>query len=381
MSSQRFRPLIYVTGSSGKTTTKEMIAAVLRTRWRVLKTPGNSNTIRATANMAKRVRMDHQAVVLEVGMAKPWHLRLHCRIMRPNISVITMVGTAHIGNFGGNARALAWSKSQLIRHMNPTGWAFINNDDPNTRHLAFGAFKGKIISIGIDKPATYRAYDIRYIDQGMVFKVNLKGKPFGFFIPIHGQHMVYNALFALAVGDLLGFLPENIKRGLSTYRRVGRRLAVYRTNGVRIIDDTCNANPNATRAALEVLINTGKGRNIAVLGNMEELGQFSAAGHQLVGTYLAKKPVHLLFTYGDKAQQIQASAIRAGFKENMTRHFSTKAALSQHLARILKPGDSVLIKGSHNLQMYRVVAYLKYVLGSCQKVLNKQTSNGKASRH
>jgi UDP-N-acetylmuramoyl-tripeptide--D-alanyl-D-alanine ligase len=248
-----------------------MIASILGTRWRVFKSRENKNIFRDTKRYASQIKPHHRAVVLEYGMIYPGRIRWHCSYVQPNMGVITMVGMAHIGNFG-SLDGLLRAKSELIKHMNQKGTLFLNADDQNSKRLHTKGFKGKIVRVGIDSPGDYQARDIEYKNGGMRFKVKLAGAFHDYYIPIPGEHNVYNALFAIAVADRLGFSASEIRRGLKTFKQLGRRLKVYRcSHGVRLIDDSFSANPNADKAALDVLRNAGRGRKIAVLGTMLEL--------------------------------------------------------------------------------------------------------------
>ncbi|MGE5398273.1 MAG: UDP-N-acetylmuramoyl-tripeptide--D-alanyl-D-alanine ligase [Chitinophagales bacterium] len=355
------KPIIAVGGSSGKTTTKEMIASILSRKWRILKSLGNWNARVATIRNAKRITPAHRAAVLEFGMTRLGDLRRHCRYLQPNIAVITMVGTAHIGNFGGNVARLANAKSDLIRYMKQTGTLVINADDHNSKLLDIKHFKGKIIRVGItSEEADYRAHNISYATGGMSFSVKLNGTEHRFFIPIYGTHNVYNALFAIAVADHLGFSSEHIRTGLRHYRKIGRRMTVYRLkNGIRLIDDSYNANPNSVKAAVDVLTHIGKSPKVVVLGGMLELGAFSHKGQNEVGHYVANKKVDYLFTYGDKAKQVSKAAVAAGLAPNHVIHSNDRGYLHRTLVPRIGQSSTILVKGSNKVQMYKTVRYIK----------------------
>ncbi|HEX3010495.1 MAG TPA: Mur ligase family protein, partial [Syntrophomonadaceae bacterium] len=213
MKAQFKRPVIAVAGSSGKTTTKEMIASILRQEWKIFKSPGNRNNRRDIRGHLKRIKPYHRAIVLEFGMSARGHLTRSCQIIKPNMAVITMVGTSHIGNFGGALTNLAHAKSELIMHMHQNGILFLNADDRNSKLLGCRSFRGRIIRVGIENEADYRASQVDYTANGMSFQVRLNGRIHRFYIPIFGRHNVYNALFAIALAHVLGFNPETIKTG------------------------------------------------------------------------------------------------------------------------------------------------------------------------
>jgi UDP-N-acetylmuramoyl-tripeptide--D-alanyl-D-alanine ligase len=354
------RPVIAVTGSSGKTTTKEMIASILKRRWKIYKSAGNQNSRGNLIHHAKKINPSHRAIVLEYGMSAQGHLTRSCKIIQPNMAVITMIGTAHIGNLGGSLENLIRAKSEIILNMKQSGTLFLNADDVNSKRLKTAKFKGKIIKIGINNDADYQALDVRFTKQGMLFGVNLHSIYHEFFIPILGTHNVYNALFAIAVSDRLGFSPEEIGEGLKAYRRPVRRLRIYHPNSdVCLIDDTYNANPNSVKAAIDVLCKIGEENNIAVLGSMSELGRYSRIGHKEVGRYLADKNIAYLFTYGDGAKLIGQEAVSHGFPSEKVIHTMNRKALHQRLEKAINPGSTVLVKGSHNMMMNKTVTALK----------------------
>ncbi|MGE5416554.1 MAG: UDP-N-acetylmuramoyl-tripeptide--D-alanyl-D-alanine ligase [Acidobacteriota bacterium] len=353
------RPVIAVTGSSGKTTTKEMIASVLGTRWQVFKSKENKNLFGDTRSYARQIRPFHQAVVLEYGMIYRGRIKRHCSYIQPNIGIITMVGTAHIGNMGG-LDGLIRAKSELIQHMDPHGTLLLNADNRNSQRLIFGVFKGRVIRIGINQKADYMASGIRHLPQGMSFKVRLGGRIHDFFIPCHGQHNVYNALFAIAVAHRLGFDAAHIKLGLRRFNQPQRRLVVHHCdNGIRIIDDTFSSNPHAVEAALDVLQQVGGGRKIAILGTMLELGKLTVSGHKRVGRYLARKKVDFLEAYGTHADLIGKGAVEAGYAPERINHFLIRGSLHKHVLKLIRPGSTVLVKGSHDLRMDQTVTYLR----------------------
>lgn len=355
------KPVIAVAGSSGKTTTKEMIHSILNQRWKVYKSKANLNNRQNIREHVKHIKPYHRAVVLEFGMSGPGHLTSSCGIIKPNYAIITMVGTAHIGNFGGSLSNLIRAKSELIRHMQQNGTLFLNADDKNSSSLLINKFRGKIVKIGIENEADYCATHIDYAEDGMTFQVDLDGQPFNFFIPIYGNHNVYNALFAIALCHSLGFGPEEIEAGLRSYHRPTQRLRVYDLKrDIRLIDDTFNANPHSVKAALDVLTAISEDNNIAVLGSMAELGRYSKKGHTIVGEYAATKSnLSYIYTYGQGARQIARAAIAAGFPPDRVIQFEKRAALHQRIKNDLQAGSTILVKGSHTMGMNKTVKFIK----------------------
>jgi UDP-N-acetylmuramoyl-tripeptide--D-alanyl-D-alanine ligase len=359
MSLNNQRPTIAVTGSAGKTTTKSMIASILRQRWTIYESRNTKNLFISTEKSAKRLKDIHKAVVVEFGILNFGNIIKHCRFIKPNIGVITNIGTAHIGTFGGDVTKLAAAKSELIQHMDQSGIFLFNADDENSKHLLLDSFSGTVIKVGINNQANYRAEKVEYTDKGMRFTVRLQGRNVPFFIPIFGVHNVYNALFAIAIGDLLGFSPSEISRGLRLYKKPVMRLVTTKLkNNITLIDDTFSANVNAMKAAIDVLTNIGKdGPKIAVLGNMMGLGVISSEAHMEIGKYAALKKVDVLYTIGNDARMISQAALEHGMLPENIKHFRDKGNLTQALTNLF-PGTTILVKGSRKVRMENVVNYL-----------------------
>lgn len=354
------RPVIAITGSAGKTTTKEMIFSILNKQWKVFKSEENLNSYFATAIHKRKIRPFHQAAVLEYGIVRFHDLTRHCRIIQPNMGVITNVGSAHIGNLTGSVLGVARAKSELIKGMNPKGMLFLNWDDPNSKLLERKGYKGKIFTIGFQKGADYRAEDIHYGDRGMSFTLKLNRNHYRFFIPVWGNHNVYNALFAIAVAHQLHFSPGMIKDGLHSFQRMKRRLTVSRIgNRIRIIDDTYSANPEAMKAAIDVLCQVGKEERIVCLGSMLEMGTYAVKAHQEVGRYIVSKKVNFIYTFGKDAKHIGIAAKEAGFPNERIKHFHQRNDLHQHLIKVIRPGTTLLVKGSNGMKMNQTVRFLK----------------------
>lgn len=354
------KPVIAITGSSGKTTTKEMIASILGRRWKVFKSERNWNDAKSMRRYVTLIKPYHRALVLEYGISGINEIRRSCKVIKPNIGIVTMIGSAHIGKAGSTVEGLARAKSQLILNMKQDGKLFINADDSNSQLLDTSQFQGTIITVGIEKEADYRATDIVYAKKGMKFKVLLDSEPVEFYIPIYGRHNVYNALFAIALSHNLGFSPETIKKGLSRYNKPERRLKVYKTkNNVTIIDDTWNSNPDAAKAAIDVLSTVGEQNRVAVLSRMGELGHYSANGHKEVGEYISPDKVDYVLTYGKKAKPLAEAAIASGLTSERVIHTTNRKVLHKNLKEITKPGTTILVKGSHDMHMDITVGFLR----------------------
>lgn len=353
------RPIIAVTGSAGKTTTKEMIAAILGVRQKVYKSPANKNFWTNTRKNKQRISGWRGPVVLEYGMTRAGHIKKHCQFIQPNIAVITNVGTAHIGSFGGKLQGVARAKSELIQYMKPSGALFLNADDTNSRLLQTKRFKRKTFTVGIRNNARYKATSVRETTSSVAFDITLRGKLHTFRLPVPGRHNVYNALFAIAIADCLGYPVSAMQRGLQTFVRPARRLSTYRgRDGILIIDDTFSANPNAVKAAIDVLVKNN-GPKVAVLGEMLEMGPYRVRGHKEVGRYIARKNLDLLFTFGKGAALIGKGAVEAGFPAERVISCQTREALHRQLIKKIQPNSSILVKGSHKVKMNLTAAFLR----------------------
>ncbi|MFJ7933869.1 YheC/YheD family protein [Sporosarcina sp. NPDC096371] len=355
---QKGTPIIAITGSAGKTTTKAFLASILSKKWNIFESKDYWNTTEHTKKHAVEIQPSHKAVVLEYGMAYPGVITEHCSIIKPNISIVTNIGMAHVGNFDGDIKKVAHAKSELIHGMDQEGILFINKDDPNSTYLETQKFKGKIISIGVKSNADYRAYDVTYVDNGMQFKMKLQGKEILFFIPILGEHHVYNALNAIAVADYLGIAPLDIKLGL-LFRKPPRRLTIYNCrDNITLLDDTVHSHPEGVRAAIDVLSNIGKHRKIAIIGQMRELGDLREEEYRKVGEYVSGQKIDILITYGFRTDEIGSQAKVKGFSPENVYHFTNKDKLHELLSRIIEKNDTILVKGASKTNMFETVKFI-----------------------
>lgn len=355
------KPIIAVTGSAGKTMVKTLISCILREKWVIFESKDYYNIFQKTEQHAKEINFIHRAAVLEYGMGFPGDITKHCQLIQPNMSVITNIGLAHIGNFEGKIELLASAKSELIKGMNQSGILFINADDKNSKLLDTKSFKGKILTVGIETAANYKANKIKYSEEGMTFTVTLDGKEYPFLIPIFGVHNVFNALFAIAVSHQLGFSPLDMQTGLRNVKKPNHRLNFIKLkNGISVIDDTVHAHPPAVKAALDVLEALGKKQKIAILGSMPELGDKIAEYHEDVGKYFASKNIDFLYTYGNISVNIGIGAINAGFPAEKVVHKTAlyRKVMYKELIKLIEPGATILVKGSSRQNMYEIVEFL-----------------------
>ncbi|WNS75840.1 YheC/YheD family protein [Bacillus sp. DTU_2020_1000418_1_SI_GHA_SEK_038] len=352
-------PIIAITGSAGKTTTKSFIASILSKKWNTFESKDYWNTAEHTEIHASEITPSHEAVVLEYGMASPGTITKHCSIIKPNISVVTNVGLAHVGYFNGDIKGIAKAKSELIHGMEQNGLLIINKDDRNSELLEIEQFKGKIMTVGLISNADYKAFDVKYSNNGMSFKVVLHGNEEKFFIPIYGEHHVYNALNAIAVTDQLGLTPIEIRAGL-IFKKPPRRLTVFnRKNNITIIDDTVHSHPEGVKAAVNVLSNIGKQRRIAVIGEIRALGELREAEYRKIGEYIHEKNIDLFITYGNQTDVMGDQAIKKGFSSTNVFHFEDRDKLHEFLKGVIVNNDTVLVKGASRANMYETIKFLK----------------------
>lgn len=245
--------------------------------------------------------------------------------------------------------------------MTEDGLLLLNKDDKNSQLLDTSTFKGQLITIGIDSNANYKASNIVYLNNGMRFHIIIKGHNEEFFIPTFGEHNVFNALFAIAIADQLGFPLQIIREGLKNYQVPIKRLNVYNLKDESIlIDDTVNANPQSVKAAIDVLIKIGKDkRKIAVLGSMLELGDYTTEGHYEIGKYAAEKKVDVIYTFGDLSIDIHKGAIDHGFPIEKMKHFNDRNELHHELKSSMEHNSIFLVKGSSLMHMNKTAEYIR----------------------
>ena len=346
--------VVGITGSVGKTTTKEMTASVLEAAYHTAKTEGNHNNNLGLPMTIMDMPENTEVAVLEMGMNHSSEMEYLSSIARPDLAIITNIGTMHIEHLG-TREGILQAKLEIMRGMLDDGVGVFNGDEPLLWNIrAIG--KHKKYYYGIENHACdVTATDIVELDDGVRFVVHGFGQQFELFVPMLGRHAVYNALAATTVGLLLGVKPEQIQARFSSFHNTGMRQKIYVKNGVTIIEDCYNAGPESTEAALDVLagIKTD-GRRIAVLGDMLELGNRSAAEHYRIGR-LAVGKADLLLTYGEHSVRTLTGAITGGMNPKNTDHFDTHEDMAQMLKMRVSEGDVVLFKGSRGMRMEKVL--------------------------
>lgn len=356
--------VVGITGSVGKTSTKEMIASVLSQRYRVLKTEGNFNNEIGLPLTIFRIKKEHQIAVLEMGISEFGEMHRLARMANPDVCVITNIGLCHLENLGTRDGILK-AKTESFAHLTPDGIAVLNGDDDklcdfrmvNGRPAVFygiGGEPGQAISQEGEKtlaPRQVYATDVEALGlngtRAVIHVRNPQGPEtvFPVEIPIAGEHNVYNALAATAVAVKLGLSAEEIKRGIEAVRTIGGRSNQIEKNGMIIIDDCYNANPVSMKASLDVLAEA-PGRKVAVLGDMGELGENERQLHAMVGEYFAGKGIDALFCTGELSKEL-ADAVAKSSPQTEVFYLESRQKLLDKLCAYVKSGDTVLVKASH----------------------------------
>lgn len=348
-------PMVGITGSVGKTSTKEFVAAVLSQKYRTHKTEGNYNNEVGVPLTLFAMPEDAQAAVVEMGMNHFWEMHRLSKIVRPDICVITNIGQCHLENLGSRDGILK-AKCEIFDFMNPQGKICLNGDDDKLATVR--DVNGiRPVRFGFSESNDIYAADI--VSRGLFgssVKIHAAGTVFEAEVPLPGIHMVRNALAAAAVGLQMGLSPEQIAAGIASVRAVRGRSRVVRAGELVLIDDCYNANPVSMKAAID-LLDLAEGRRVAVLGDMLELGEEEAALHAEVGRYAAEHQVDCLLCAGALSASMCRAAQDAGLAEAY--HFDTREALTEELSRRLRPGDTVLVKASHSMGFDRIVDLLE----------------------
>lgn len=335
-------PVIAVTGSVGKTTTKELIAAVLATQGRVLKTQANYNNEIGVPKTLLELTAEHDFAVIEMGMRASGEIALLTQIARPDLAVITNVGTAHIGRLGSE-QAIADAKCELLQELPESGVAILNYDNLRLMQTAAGVWQGSVLSYGLT------GGDL----QGeLLDATTLQVEGIKLPLPLPGQHNALNYLAALAVAKVLHLDWSPLQQGLAVELPQGRARRYTLPNDVLILDETYNAGLESMLAALQLLADTPGQRRIAVLGTMKELGERSPEFHQQVGQAVQQLRLDVLLILADKTE---SEAMAAGALPLVAEQFSSHAALVKRLQELVQPGDRLLFKASRAVGLDQVV--------------------------
>lgn len=357
-------PVVGITGSVGKTSTKEFIAGVLSAKYKVLKTEGNYNNEIGLPLTILRIRQEHEAAVLEMGISEFGEMSRLGEIAKPDICVITNIGQCHLENLHDRAGVFK-AKTEIFDHMQPDGEICLNGEDDLLSMVS--VVNGKPVHhFGLSEREDLEVFatDIENKGlQGSSVKMHIRNEeatrtvcPVEVALP--GLHMINNAMAAALVGKLLGLSMEEIKEGITKVEPVCGRSNILKLSDKVVIDDCYNANPVSMKAALD-LLSTAEGRKVAVLGDMFELGERSDAMHAEVGSYAADLKIDGIYCVGESAKLMYEAAEKKNHTGLDIRHFEKRDTLLEKLPTLLLPGDTVLVKASHGMGFAEVVEVLK----------------------
>jgi len=351
-------PVVAITGSNGKTTTKEMTWQIVSQKLSVLKNPGNWNNLIGLPLSLLQLGQQHQVAILEMGMSARGEIQRLAEIAAPDIGVITNIGPAHLEQLITIENIMA-AKGELFAALRPEGIAVVNQDDERVVSLA-QTTRARVLTYGL------RAGDVRGIvsptrsGEETMFNLAIRGREITITLPLPGGMFLSNALAAAAVGHALQLPLEDVQRGLEQFQAMPGRMERISMGGATIINDAYNANPVSMEGSLRVLSSVQNGtRKIAVLGDMLELGEQTAAYHRQAGYCAAQLGIDYLFLYGSFAAAVAEGARAGAIDERHILIFATKEALAEQLEQTMKHGDWILVKGSRAMGMEQVITLLR----------------------
>lgn len=346
-------PVIGITGSVGKTSTKDIVANVISQKYNTLKTQGNNNN---NIGLPFTIfNLDNQDVaVIEMGMNHLNEISELSKIAKPTISVITNVGTSHIGNLGSRENILK-AKLEILDGMSKK-ILVINNDNDLLHQFYLENSDVEIYTYGIENKSYVMAENIILNENNSEFICNLNGRKFKVKVPVGGIHFVYNAICAITVGSLLKLNIKEIVKGIETFELTKKRMDITELdNGVMIINDSYNASFESMQASLKYLKDLNRNRKIAVLGDMFELGDFSKELHEKVGIEVAKNNIDILVCVGENSKYIAKMAKENGMVKDNIYYFDNKSAVESFIRNIWREGDCILFKASNGMKLFEVI--------------------------
>ena len=348
-------PVVAITGSVGKTSTKDIIASVVGEQYKVLKTQGNLNNHIGVPLTILSLK-EHEALVVEMGMNNAGELTVLSKIAQPDIAVITNVGTAHIGNLGSRENILK-AKLEILNGLKENGTLIINNDNDmlNTWKTEYNG-NVKIVTYGIENTSDFKASDIKLNENSSEFSLESQiDNNEKIMVPVGGMHFVYNALSAIAVGEQLNIPIEKIKNGIANFELTKSRMELIKLeNEITVVNDCYNANYDSMKASIEYLAKTNSTRKIAILGDMLELGDFSNELHAKVGEEVAKNKIDILITVGEMGKVIANAAKQADDGIEVYSFDNNQSAITK-INELKKSGDTILIKASNGMKFKEIV--------------------------
>lgn len=350
-------PVVAITGSVGKTSTKDIVANVIGQKYKVLKTEGNYNNHIGMPLTILRLK-DHEAIVLEMGMNHLGEISLLSKIANPTIGIITNVGTAHIGNLGSRENILK-AKLELLDGMDKNSKLIINNDNDMLHDYYLNNNRENILTYGINNKSDIVALNTRLEENGSIYNVELDSKEFEIQVQIGGKHFVENSLCAITLGKHLNISMNKITKGIKTFELTKKRMQIEKINNNVIINDAYNANYDSMKAAIEYLARSKADKKVALLGDMFELGKFSDGLHRKVGEEIVKNNIDTLITVGKQAKLIAKQAIEDGMDKEEICILDTNEQAIVKTKEILKNENiTILIKASNGMNFEEIVKKL-----------------------
>ena len=351
-------PVVAVTGSVGKTSTKDIIASVVSQKFHTLKAQGSYNNYIGLPLTILNLK-DHTALVLEIGMNHFGEISKLVKIAMPTIAIINNVGTAHIGNLGSREGILK-AKLEILEGLMPDGTLIINNDNDLLHNWA-NEYKEnvQIKSFGIENKSDYIATNIKTYENGSEYKIKIQENTWTVEVPVGGNHFILNSLCAFCVGELLNIEEPQIIKGIKEFELTKMRMDVFKTkNDILIIDDTYNASYDSMKYAIEYLGKLNK-RKIALLADMLELGEYSKYLHKKVGKEVVDNNIDILITLGEEAKSIAQKALELGMEKDKIFIYKTPEEVIEKLTNTLTIGDAILIKGSRKMKLEEILEKMK----------------------
>lgn len=349
-------PVVGITGSVGKTSTKEAIASVLKEKYRTLKTQGNFNNELGLPLTVFRLRDEDEIAVLEMGISEFGEMTRLAKVAKPNTCVITNIGTCHLENLGDRDGVLR-AKTEIFKFLKPGGTIILNGDDDKLSTIK--EYEGiKPVFFGLDTHREIYADEIvSHGLKGVSCRIHLGKETFDVLVPMPGQHMVYNALAAAAVGRAYGLTTGEIRRGIESLEAISGRFKMIETEKFLIVDDCYNANPMSMKASLDVL-RDGAGRRVAILGDMGELGDNEEALHAEVGEHAGHCGIEVCICVGELCYHMAEKARRTNPSLTVI-YERDREGLLKNLAQYVQKGDTILVKASHFMKFEDVVKALQ----------------------
>jgi UDP-N-acetylmuramoyl-tripeptide--D-alanyl-D-alanine ligase len=354
-------PFVAITGSVGKTSTKEMVAKALSCKYNVLKTSGNFNNEIGLPLTLFNLKKDHTSAVIEMGMSDFGEISRLSKITQPNIAVITNIGLSHIENLGSKQNILK-AKMEILDGLSSNGIVVLNGDDSLLKGMK-NLLKYKTVFFGMEEGLEYQAYNINTRgENGSSFEIMLNSTEYSVFVPVPGIHNIYNALAAISVANEMNMDLNLVIQSIADYCPEKMRMEILELKNLKVINDTYNASPQSMEAAINVLNDIGnENRKIAILGDMLELGEWSDKAHYDIGKYLTTKKISIIVLVGKNVKNIYKGAIENGFNNENIYNFNKNKEVIEFINESVNENDIILVKGSRGMYMEEIVNHIKYL--------------------